>query len=225
MRHDDPSPPSNTRKFFDPVKLRDWVKENAKEAFQTSLNKLETDKFRLRVKDVHFDPAKEHFSLKEQKQAILHKEDVTTPLKGTFELVDKASGKVVDQKKTTIASIPFITERNTAILNGSEYIVVNQQRLKPGVYSRVRESGESEGHVNVAPGTGLSGKLLFEPDKALFVYILGTTRIKLYGLLHDLGVSDSEMEKAWGKEILLRNKMQHEGNEIEKFYHKIFERR
>jgi hypothetical protein len=33
------------------------------------------------------------------------------------------------------------------------------------------------------------------------------------------------MERAWGKELLLRNKQAYEGNELDKLYAKIFERR
>jgi DNA-directed RNA polymerase beta subunit len=137
-------------------------------------------------------------------------------------MIDKNTGKIVDEKTTTIATIPWVTERNTCILNGSEYVTTGQQRLKPGIYSRIKESGEAEAHVNVAPGSGFGGKVIFYPDRALFVYQVGTTQIKLYGLLHDLGVPDSDMEKAWGKEIFLKNKMSYKGNEIDKFYTKVF---
>lgn len=217
-----PNAPENTRGFYDPDKLRTWMTDTAKASFQTALNKIETDNYKLKVKDVEFDKAKSHFTLKDQKEAILKKEDISTPLRGTFELIDKRTGNIVDTKKTIIASIPYITERNTAILNGSEYIVISQQRLKPGVYTRIKESGEAEAHVNVLPGTGLGGKIIFHPEKALFVYNVGTTQIKLYGLMKELGVSDSTMESAWGKEIFEKNKAQYDGTEIEKLYSKIF---
>lgn len=48
--------------------------------------------------------------------------------------------------------------------------------------------------------------MLFLPDKELFVYVVQNTQIKLYGLLHQLGVSDAEMESYWGKEVLSKNK-------------------
>ena len=151
----------------------------------------------------------------------MEKRDISFPLRGTFEMIDKKTGRVLDKKTTTIAQIPWLTERNTTILNGSEYVVSGQQRLKPGVYTRIKESGEAEAHVNVVPGSGVGGKVIFYPDRALFVYQVGTTQIKLYGLLKDLGVSDGDMEKAWGKEILLKNKQLSTGSELEKFYTKV----
>lgn len=218
----DIAPPEHTRGFFDPEKTREWIKEYALSGFNTALNKIETPDFKLKVKDIDFENSNKRFSLKEQKEAILEKKDLTLPIKGTFELIDKKTGKIVDSKRTTVAHIPYITDRNTVLINGSEYITTNQQRLKPGVYTRVKETGAIEAHVNVRSGTGTGGKIIFDPEKTIFVFRVGTTEIKLYGLLRDLDVPDSKMEKAWGKEIFAKNKASYEGNEIDKFYNKIF---
>ncbi len=217
-----PTPPKGTRHFYDPNKTREWVKENAKSAFAKKLDGLESSDFRLQIKDVDYHDADRHFSLEEQKQALMEKRDLSYPLKGTFELVDKKTGKIVDTKKTIIAQIPYITPRNTTILNGSEYITIHQQRLKPGVYTRIKETGEAEAHVNVKPGSGMGGKIVFHPERALFVFEVGTTQIKLYGLLKGLGVSDSQMESAWGKEVFMKNKLSYGGDELDKFHNRIF---
>ena len=213
--------PDHVRGWFDPIKTRKWVNETAKDSYQKVLNNLESPAYKLKVTNVELHEPKKPFSYAEQNQALMKKEDLTIPLRGTFELIDKKTGNVLDKKTTTIAHIPWITERNTSIIHGSEYILSGQQRLKSGVYSRIKESGEAEAHVNVIPGSGMGGKVIFNPERALFVYQVGTTQIKLYGLLHDLGVSDSEMEAAWGKEIFLKNKQEYTGNEVEKMYDKI----
>lgn len=213
--------PKGTRAFFDPTKLREWIIQGARDAFDKKLNTLETNDFKLKVKDVNYQDPNKVFSLAEQKNAILEKRDLTVPLKGTFELFDKKTGTKVDEKKVTIAQIPYVTPRNTIVLNGSEYVAINQQRLKPGVYTRIKETGEAEAHVNVKPGSGLSGKIVFHPEKALFVYELGTTQIKLYGLLRGLGLPDSSMESAWGKEIFQKNKLAFKGDELDKFISRI----
>lgn len=214
--------PQHARGWFDPTKTRQWVFENAVAAYKEALNRLESNDFKLRVTDVHVEQPEHPYTFKEQKEAVLNKRDLTVPLKATIQMINKKTDQVVDEKKTTIAQIPYVTERNTAILNGSEYITSAQQRLKPGVYTRIKESGEAEAHVNVLPGTGVGGKIIFYPDRALFVYQVGTTQIKLYGMLKELGVTDAQMEEAWGKEILLKNKQLSDGNEIEKLYSKIF---
>lgn len=212
--------PANTRKFFDPKVTQEWVNENAIDAFNHKLNKIESPDFKLKVSDLAFDKDT-HFSLPEQKKALLEKRDLSMALRGTVELIDKKSGQAVASKSTIIAQIPYITPRNTLIINGAEYITINQQRLKPGVYTRIKETGEAEAHVNVKPGTGLSGKIIFQPEKALFIYELGTTQIKLYGLLKGLGVPDSDMESAWGKEIFQKNKIAYKGDELTKFHGRI----
>jgi len=220
MSYFDTNIPKATRHFYDPKVMQTWVNENAFDAFSHKLNTIETPDYKLKVTNITFDKDK-HFDLKEQKKAILEKRDLSIPLKGTFELIDKKTGGVVDTKHTIIAQIPYITPRNTLIINGAEYITINQQRLKPGVYTRIKETGEAEAHVNVKPGTGLSGKIIFQPEKALFVYEMGTTQIKLYGLLKGLGVSDQDMEAAWGKEIYLKNKLAYKGDELNKFHTRI----
>lgn len=214
--------PLHARGWFDPLKTRQWVFDNAVAAYREALNRLESNDFKLRVTQVRVETPDQPYTYKDQKEAVLNKRDLTVPLKATIQMVNKKTDQVVDEKRTTIAQIPYITERNTVILNGSEYVTSAQQRLKPGVYTRIKESGEAEAHVNVLPGTGMGGKIIFYPDRALFVYQVGSTQIKLYGLLKDLGVSDSQMEAAWGQEILLKNRQLSDGNEIEKLYSKVF---
>lgn len=214
--------PDDCRSFYDSEKTRQWMAAGALASFKDKLNKIESSDKKLIVEDIHIPDENKRFSLKEQKKAIMDKLDLTLPIKGTYKLLDKKTGKIIDEKKTTIAHLPYVTDRNTLIFNGAEYLVSSQQRLKPGVYTRVRESGEVEAHINVKSGTGSGGKLLFFPDRALFVYMVGSTQIKLYGVLHDLGVSDDEIKKAWGEEIYLKNKQQYDGLELEKMYSKIF---
>lgn len=217
-----PSIPKHTRHFFDPDTTKKWVKDNAKNAFVHKLNTIESNDFKLHVKDIEYHDEHKVYSPEEQKQALLEKRDLSYPLKGTFQLIDKKTGNVLDEKRTIIAQIPYVTPRNTTILNGSEYITINQQRLKPGIYTRIKETGEAEAHVNIKPGTGLGGKVVFHPEKALFVYELGTTQIKLYGLLKGLGISDSQMESAWGHEVFLKNKLAYGGDELDKFHARVF---
>jgi DNA-directed RNA polymerase beta subunit len=221
---DIPKPPTNSREFFDPDQLRQNVFDAAKEAFKDKLANLESNNYQLKVTDVNYPDPDKSFSLDAQKKAILERRDITVPLRGTFTLTDKRSGQVVDKKTTIIAHIPYVTQRNTTIYNGSEYAGVNQQRLKSGVYTRIRESGEAEAHVNVDSGSGMGARVIFYPEKEVFIYRVQNTQIPLYGILKDLGVSDNSMEAAWGKEIFNKNKATYSGLEIDKLHHKVFNR-
>jgi DNA-directed RNA polymerase beta subunit len=220
----DATPPPGTRDFFDPEKLRANVFKTAKEAFAEKLSGLESHNYILKAKDLHYPDPDKGFTIAEQKKAILERRDLTVPLRGTLSLIDKRTGTEVAKKETVIAHIPYITARNTSIYNGSEYAAVNQQRLLPGVYTRIKDSGESEAHINVESGTGAGARLVFEPAKETFTYTVQNTKVPLYGILRDLGVSDTEMEKAWGKEIFHKNKNTYTGSEIDKLHDKIFNR-
>jgi len=218
------TPPAGTRDFFDPEKLRANILESARQAYGEKLAGLESHNYVLKATDLHYPDPEKSFSLAEQKKAVLERRSLTMPLRGTLSLYDKRSGKKVADKTTIIAHIPYITERNTSIYNGSEYASINQQRLLPGVYTRIKDSGESEAHINVESGTGMGARLVFEPAKEIFTYTVQNTKIPLYGLLKDFGVTDSDMEKAWGKEIFQKNRATYTGSEIEKLHDKLFNR-
>jgi DNA-directed RNA polymerase beta subunit len=210
------APPKNTRAFFDPLVLRDKLFSTAIDAFHKKLNSIETADYKLSAKDLKVDH--HQITTTDQKKAVLEKKDLTVPLKGTIELVHKASGKVVESKHTTIAHLPYVTNHNTVIYNGSEYESVNQQRLLPGIYSRIRQDGIPEAHINPEARTGQSGRILFLPDKQLFVMMVKNSQVKLYGLLKDLGVSDSVMKEAWGEKIYNANRIMYTGDEVDKLY-------
>jgi len=209
-------PPKNTRAFFDPEKLRHMLFNTAVDSFGKKINSIETQDYKLSVKNLKMDIP--HVTSTMQKKLVLEKKDLTAPLKGTVELIHKASGKVVESKHTTIAHIPYVTNHNTVIYNGSEYEAVNQQRLLPGIYSRIRQDGIPEAHINPEARTGQSGRILFLPDKQLFVLMVRNSQVRLYGILRDMGITDAALKDAWGEQILNANRTQYKGDEIDKLY-------
>lgn len=212
----DSKPPSHTRALFDPERLRGMLFDIAKDSFSTKISEIETSDYKLRVRDLDISVPK--MTTSAQKKAVLEKKDFTVPLKGTVDLIHKASGKVVESKNTTIANIPYVTNYNTVIYNGSEYEAVNQQRLLPGVYSRIRQDGIAEAHINPAPRTGQAGRIMFLPEKQLFILMIRNSQVKLYGLLRDLGVTDKIIKEAWGDKIHAANKIFYKGDEVDKLY-------
>jgi DNA-directed RNA polymerase beta subunit len=208
--------PKNTRALFDPENLRNMLFETAVSSFDKKLNAIETPDFKLVAKNLTVEVPQ--ITISAQKKAILEKKDLTVPLKGTVDLIHKPTGKVVETKKTTIAQIPYVTNHNTVIYNGSEYEPVNQQRLLPGIYSRIRQDGIAEAHINPESRTGMAGRILFLPDKQLFVFMVRNSQIKLYGILHDLGIPDAMIKKAWGEKIYSANRIFYTGDEIDKLY-------
>jgi DNA-directed RNA polymerase beta subunit len=210
------NPPNHTRPFFDPQGLRKMLFDTAVDSFGRKINAIETQDFKLQAKNFKIEVPK--ITTADQKKAVLEKRDLTVPLKGTVDLVHKASGKVLESKSTTIAHIPYVTNHNTVIYNGSEYESLNQQRLLPGVYSRMRQDGIPEAHINPEARTGQSGRILFLPEKQLFVLMIKNSQIKLYGILKDMGILDMSIKQAWGEAIFNANRIQYTGDEIDKLY-------
>jgi len=218
------SPPENTRGFFDPITVRHKVLSNVKEAYEDRLNRLESNNFKLKVSDLKYPDPNQVFSIQEQKNAILEKKDLSVPLRAKIELINKKDGGVIDSKETVLARVPWVTERNTTIMHGVESISLIQSLLKSGVYCRRAKSGLIEGQINVEPGSGIGGKVIFSPDNQQFHYQIANSKFHLYSLLHDFGIQDKTIADEWGKDLLDRNRKNYNPNEIEKLHSKLFEK-
>ena len=138
------------------------------------------------------------------------------PVMADLQLVDRSSGRVLDTKKNAkIADLPRITDRFSYIVKGNEYQVDNIWRRKPGVYSRIKENGDLQAEYNLAKGKNF--ELIFDPKNRKFNIGYENSTIPLYPVLKSMGVSDSSIEKRWGKEILEANKKVNSSLAIKKF--------
>lgn len=191
------------REFGDADAMRTAIFDNVNKAI-SSRYPLENTRYRLAVENVHM-PDPKPYTLEDQKKAIIQGHSLEKQLHGEWVLYDKATNKEVDRKKSVIAHVPYATHRGTFIYNGSEYSVSNQMRLKPGVYTRVKDNGILEAHINTKPGTGPSYRIYMEPDTGIFRLGVGQSTLKMYPILRSMGVPDREIEKHWGKELLQKN--------------------
>ena len=136
----------------------------------------------------------------EQKKARLRGKTWSVPMYGDMDLVETASGKVVDSAKgVKLLNLPKITRRYSYIVEGTEYQSDNQWRLKAGVYTRQKANGELETQFNLAKGRGF--RLEFSPEKRRFLMSYGTTNIPLLPVLQALGVQDDQIRKQWGDQV------------------------
>lgn len=194
--------------------IRDHVRRGIKNF------RVETDKHIVEVED--FDDTSKVFSPSQQKKALLEGKTLVEPLRGTVVLKDRTTGKVLDRKKTTLAQIPYFTERHTFIMKGTDYNVSNQVRIKPGVYTRTRANGQLESAFNLAKGRNF--RLSMDPERGVFFMEYGSTKIPLYGALSAMGVRETDFTKAWGKNVHDLNKRYSAGKEatyIKKLYKKV----
>jgi len=145
------------------------------------------------VDDLHID------DIRSQKDAKVNGRTWAVPVEATVALKDNVTGKVVDQQKLKLMSLPKYTRRYSHIVDGQEYQIDNQWRLKSGVYARVKDNGELQSQFNLAKGRGFN--LGFDPQSRQFTMEYGTSNIPLRPLLRELGVGQDEIESRWGKDI------------------------
>jgi DNA-directed RNA polymerase beta subunit len=215
----DAPPPITFHEFGDADSLRSSIFDKTMKAMSTAYP-IENTKHRLEVRGLKWE-GPERYSLKEQKKAVMQGDTLERKLTGTWALVDKATGQVVDKKQTTVAHLPWATDRGTFVYRGNEYVVANQTRLRPGVYARVKDNGILEAHVNAKIGTGPSFRVYMEPDTGIFRLAVGQSTLKLYPLLREMGVSDTQIEKSWGNDLLRKNVEADDPRAVQRAFNKL----
>ena len=167
----------------------------------------------------YIDP--DTISNKIQKQALLEGTSLGRRMRGTWTLSD-LEGQVVDSRKSVLGSVPHLTGRGTYIHNGNEYTLSNQLRLRPGIYSRKKDNGEIEAHVNIMPGKGgRAHRYFMDPDKGVFNMRIGQAKVPMMPLLRSLGATDKELREAWGNEVFASNYQHDDPGSLQKLYKRL----
>lgn len=174
----------------------------------------------LSAKRVWVDDNKDIDDIRSQKKARLAGRAWSVPIRAELELKDKRTGKVTDRQAVTIAQLPKITRRYSYIVGGNEWQVNNLFKLKPGVYTHAKATGEIASQWNMPRTKGLGFEMNFDPNskKMTIQYKGGKANIPLYPLLKTLGVDDDVIERRWGKEILSANKALKTETALRSFY-------
>lgn len=208
--------PDGVREFDDADATRKLVYDNALAAVKAKFP-ISDGKTRLELADARYDGPMD-FGYERQKRAMLTGASLHTPIKGTWRLVDEETGAELGSKPDSVVMrVPYITDRGTALRGGIDTAVVSQQRLLPGVYTRVRKSGETEAHFNVAPGTGRSFRVWMEPETGAFKMSIGQANVPLAQTLKLLGVDDKRLAKEWGDQVFDAN-LKEDNKLLEKLY-------
>ena len=211
--------PDGLREFDDTKATRKLIYDNVLEAVQKRFP-VEDDNFRLELIGAKYAGPTE-FSLKQQKNAILHNRNLRTPIVGKWRLTDKRTGQVLDERQDTVMQVPYYTDRGTIINNGSEYTVVSQSRLRPGVYSRRKSNGGLEAQFNIDPRTGHSFRFGLNQNTGVFTLSTGQANIPLYPVLKACGVTDDQMIKYWGPDVAAANAAKSDPQAIRKVYERM----
>lgn len=213
--------PLGSRALGDVGATRQSIYANALKAAQ-EFQPVSNARYVLELGDVDYD-GPEMFTKADEKRAILEGRSLGRRLRGTWRLrANDPTGQVIDQKRTTLASIPHMTPRGTFILGGNEYSLSHQMRLRPGIFTRVKESGELESHVNVARGFG--HRYFLDPETGVFRIQFGQSRMPLMPVLKALGAKDSDIRNAWGNELYVANAAKSDPRTLKKLYKKFTRR-
>ncbi len=160
----------------------------------------------LRLKSVSVKDDNTHVdSVAKQKDVKLKGKTWGAPIYGEVELVDKATGKVIDSGRVSLGTLPKPTRRFSYIVRGEERQIHNQLRLKSGVYTKETQAGGISQEWNLSKGLGFS--MDFDSDTKKFRIQYGTKSYPAYSILKTLGVDDEDLERTWGKEILNANRV------------------
>jgi DNA-directed RNA polymerase subunit beta len=206
------------RDFDDLAKTRSAIFDRTRQA-TLALPPVTNKKYTLKLHSADYQ-GPEQFSLADENRALLEGRSLGRRLVGTWHLVDNATQQPVDQRKMTLATVPYLTSMGTFINNGTDYGISSQFRLRPGIFAREKESGELESHVNVAKGFG--HRYFLDPASGIFRIQVGQARMPLLPLLKTLGASDDTIRQRWGNELWAANTKRQDPTVLKKLYQKIY---
>ena len=202
------------RSFIDAPATRTAIMDNVLEAVKNRFP-IEDDDVKLELKDIKYE-GPTSYTLQQQKDALLGNRRLGCRIAGTWRLTDKHTGQVLDERRDGVLRVPYYTDRGTIINNGSEYTVISQARLSPGVYVRRKQNGELESQFNVENGLGF--RIGLNKETGALNMSVGQGHVQLYPVLRALGVSDEDIRKSWGNEVTSVNVGQFDPRAVDKLY-------
>lgn len=212
------SPPT-MRAFGDVPALRDSIFNEALRN-ASSIEPVQNDLYTLQLGNVAYN-GPERFTRKDQKRAVLTGNTLSRKLTGTWTLIDNKTQKPVATRAATIANVPYLTDSGTFVNKGVEYTLSHQLRLRPGIFTREKDNGELESHVNTLPGKGRSHRYYMDPKTGEFQIQIGQAKIPLMPLLKTLGVPEKQIRDAWGNEITAINMQKGDAGTLDKLYQRL----
>ncbi len=171
----------------------DFVKSGLREVF-TELNPIEDythQKLALRFKDYYFKEPSES-----ERDAKYNLTTYDAPLHVIVELENKVTG---DKKEQDIffGDYPWMTDRATFIINGTERVIVSQLIRSAGVFFTADQIGERRYYgAKVIPGRGAWLEFETAQSGGIYVKIDRRRKIPVTTLLRALGVAKNSDIKA-----------------------------
>jgi len=149
-----------------------------------------------------------------------HDKTYATPI--SADVILKEDGKIIDSKHMKIASAPIMASDGTFIVQGSQFSIDKQLRLRPGIYSRIKQNGEIEAHVN--PDGFKNLRLSVDPATKKLIIGVQQANINALPVLNILGVNNEEIKNTFGEDVYNANikYVGHKGDEeIKRFFKSV----
>ncbi len=167
----------------------DFVKSGLREVFN-ELNPIDDyngNKLSLRFKDYYFKEP-----LEDEKTAKLNLSTYAAPLHVKVELTNKVTGEIKDQD-IYFGDYPWMTDRATFIINGTERVVVSQLVRSAGVFFTADEAnGKNCYGAKVIPGRGAWLEFETTPNGCINVKIDRRRKIPVTTFLRALGIDTDD---------------------------------
>ena len=174
----------------------DFVKNGLREVF-AELNPIDDytgQKLSLRFKDYYFKDPKET-----EQEAKYNLATYEAPLHVLVELENKTTGEKKEQD-IYFGDYPWMTERATFIINGTERVIVSQLIRSAGVFFNAETIGLKRYYgAKVIPGRGAWLEFETAVNGAIYVKIDRRRKIPVTTFLRALGMSKSEITAAFEK--------------------------
>lgn len=177
---------------------KDFIETGLSEIF-AELNPIEDytgQKLALRFKDYRFEEPKNN-----EKFAKENNLTFDAPLLVNVELTNKTTGEVKEQE-IYLGEFPWMTDRATFVINGTERVVVSQLIRSAGVFFTAEKGvGKSLYSAKLIPGRGAWLEFETAANGALYVKIDRRRKIAVTTLLRALGYSKVSEIKELFKDI------------------------
>jgi DNA-directed RNA polymerase subunit beta len=177
---------------------REFVETGLSEIF-AELNPIEDytgQKLELRFKDYAFeDPKISEFDAKENNTTF------DAPLHANVELTNKVTGEVKEHK-IYLGDYPWMTDRGTFVINGTERVVVSQLIRSAGVFFTADSAiGRNNYGAKLIPGRGAWLEFETASNGALYVKIDRRRKLPVTTLLRALGHSKTSEIKSLFEDV------------------------
>ena len=174
----------------------DFVENGLREVF-AELNPIDDytgQKLSLRFKDYYFKEPKET-----EQEAKYDLATYEAPLHVLVELENKITGEKKEQD-IYFGDYPWMTERATFIINGTERVIVSQLIRSSGVFFNATTIGLRNYYgAKVIPGRGAWLEFETAVNGAIYVKIDRRRKIPVTTFLRALGMTQSEIKKSFEK--------------------------